>query len=68
MKLSQQNNVCECGHFKIDHRNDRYPNLDPIEKNDCRFCWNMKLCKCYNFKLDNLRFLEQKYEEKTIEV
>jgi hypothetical protein len=55
---------CVCGHRDLEHRNKKYPLLESIVDNDCRYPLLINLCLCYKFKLDNLKYLEQLYEAK----
>jgi hypothetical protein len=53
---------CICGHLSSMHRNEKYSTLMPIDDNDCRQDLGNRLCDCYNFKLDNLKYLEECYD------
>ena len=65
---SQQNNICVCGHDKSEHRtgmegrfSNRLSCMATLEN-------GMKYADmCFDYKLDNLRFLENLYEEKATE-
>lgn len=65
-----KNLICTCGHVKKYHYNQ-------YAFHTKNYCWvniingkyiagakfaPSELCKCYEFKLDNLKFLEDKYE------
>lgn len=60
IKKHSDNYLCECGHNKISHyiseHNDK---LYPSFCGPCRFMGDS-----HRFKLDNLRFLEMKSEQK----
>ena len=48
---------CTCGHFKYAHYNGYI----------LQYCRGFKLsttCKCYEYKADNLTYLQMKYEKK----
>jgi hypothetical protein len=53
---------CKCGHLRARH------DIRIISKNDFSICWECPTpgtitSECYHkFKLDNLKYLEQKYE------
>jgi hypothetical protein len=65
---SQQNNICICGHLESEHgifRSDSYSYEFPKTclvgmGSDIKF-----VDDCREFKLDNLRFLENMYEKET---
>jgi hypothetical protein len=70
MKKSR-NNICTCGHLEKDHgvfKSDSYSYEFPKTclvgiGSDIKF-----VDDCREFKLDNLRYLEDCYEEKATEV
>lgn len=59
--------ICKCGHLESKHRRDNAKDMY------CSECWDnittpknplYKIdCVYHNFKLDNLKYLEQKYKE-----
>jgi hypothetical protein len=55
------NEPCMCGHNKNEHVSEAIPGyntqvcLDPITR---------LVCECYNFKLDNLKLIEDMAKEK----
>lgn len=51
--------ICECGHLFKDHEYDK--NLYRIAH--CYSCFEQNLNCCHILAGDNLKFLEQKYEE-----
>lgn len=59
------NNIypCRCGHY--------FEETHTIKSSDNRFpCWynyedEQKACLCWDFKLNNLKYLEQTYESRT---
>jgi hypothetical protein len=65
MKKKQKNNICKCGHIKEKHI--FAPEFDSL------ICFIRRRYKgsyigsihCTDFKLDNLKYLEKLYEEKS---
>lgn len=66
MKKKQPNIPCRCGHIKKDHKSS----IDNFE-----LCWNgwpdgsdesfnLERCFCWQYKPDNLKYLEQIYEKR----
>jgi len=55
--------ICKCGHSNKEHHgfydiyNGHYPS-------GCNAKLNEGDCVCWSFSADNLRYLEEKYEEK----
>jgi hypothetical protein len=58
------NYACVCGHPKRQHGGDDYSEwcMKSISY-DIRNGYNIEACGCIQFKLDNLRYLEQKDKE-----
>jgi len=65
----QKNNFCVCGHLEKEHWESGKGRcyFDGMSKEDLLFIreYKEKGCKCIGFKLDNLKYLEMLYEEKT---
>ena len=73
----QKNNICICGHELQVHgqvmtfegnngsRIERLANWYPRDPDWCQPCRFPKCRNCRNYKLDNLKYLEKLYEEKT---
>jgi hypothetical protein len=58
--------LCTCGHERKYHA-DRLFEQPHILKSDCFFMMEGgSLCECLNFKSDNLKYLEQLYESRSI--
>lgn len=53
--------LCLCGHNKVSHIGTPNKPVGQIIGSD--YCWNYNTCKCKSFKLDNLKYLEDKYEQ-----
>jgi hypothetical protein len=53
--------ICRCGHLENEHKNKRF--IGDRYTHATKLCWhrdeNSVLCFCDNFKLDNLRYLEE---------
>jgi hypothetical protein len=66
---SQQNNICICGHLEKEHSIFRPDSYDARLEKACLFGVNSGIQfvdDCREFKLDNLRYLEDLYEKETI--
>lgn len=64
MKQIQQNNFCLCGHLESVHGNSL--GIEWCEYSRDGYYRHCEI-DCQKYKRDNLRYLEQKYEEKTTE-
>lgn len=54
---------CVCGHFPDDHFLDEGGQLIDEGMGYCHECW-FRWRECVEYKLDNLKYLESKYEVK----
>lgn len=64
----QPNNlICLCGHTHIYMSTPLplKPTIVCYERGQEEYNWGFYICTCKNYRIDNLRYLEQLYDKKT---